>query len=220
MKLTVPIINELKKSLKTNDVTERDVEDYFHDGSKGRLGYYAKQLMSKHGIPFRDAVFASAFLNLRIDRSDAAVGLDPLIKRRLDMCILSFSYFAKYETACKLKRCPLCRALTVLRVNRLLDHLPASRMELQEELVVQSLPKLPRRPGALLTVRNVVKKDNSLVLRQLLLYPSPSAPTIYKEPVLDLLRYDFALTSDKPLLDLWLEITKGMKFYSRARKFG
>jgi hypothetical protein len=216
MKLCIPMVIELSKALKSSASAETKVKQFFSQ-SKSAFGYHAGQLVEKHGLPFKNAVFASAFLNAWLQFLGAR-DLDPITKKRMELCVFSYSALSKYVTACNSKLCPICRTVKVMHVSGLLDHLPPVRVDFMKAQVVGDLPRLKRRPGALLTVRNVVRDDAKLVLQQVMLFPEPGAPGLAKDAILGLLRYDFSLLNDKPLLDLWLQSTKRMKFFSRAQK--
>lgn len=222
MNLYYPMANTLSRYVsKVPELRDR-VHTYFKTGGEGRWGFYPKQLRRKHHLIEPLSIKMSAFMNLWLETLPT-LSVHPALTRRMTNCALSYAENMKFDLACKIRVCPLCRALASMHIDSLISSGTWARIDEQEVQVVEALPRVRTRPGASLTLRNVILKDGAFILKVLSLIPySRTGNKIVNSAALktcrNLLDYDFNVLSEL-VVEPWLMLTKGIRSFKESADF-
>lgn len=181
--------------------------------------YHPAQLFRKHRVMGKSADFACAFMNVWRQSLKELV-LDPTLKDRMARCLFSYSSLAKAVTTCDSKLCPMCRAVQVLHVRKLMDNLGPVEPVTDGYWIGGTPYDLKRDRKAVLSVRNVLYRDNKFFYKVIGLRPIPRSveTTENKDTwnlVFRLMAYDFSILGDTKVLEEWVLHTRGIRSFSR-----
>jgi len=197
------------------------LSSYFSEGKQSRYGYHASQLEELHNLPSNLAIKLSAMFNQWLDElKELKQELPQNVTKRLTSCTQSYSTLAGRPSRCKHKLCPWCRAILTESLDRRLASSGARGCIVTDIPVYDSIPHVYRAHGALLSVKNVVfvgKEGYALRIARFFRIKDDDMQSAGDIKIADVLKYDYRIILNRVARTNWMEITKGMNFFTGPR---
>jgi len=204
-------------------VNPKYLDNFFSSNmeEKPKYGIYGSQLVKEYKVPKALGTKMSALLNAwYVDLKNLEGVLTEDLLTRLTNCTDVFNITKRSAWRCKKKICPWCRGVMTLSMEDAVATSGAYYCTITDFGVSDTLPRVPKAPGACMSLKNVVfQPGRGLILRVMRFYTSEKKGSlpISKDRVRELLGYDYTIITDNRLLLDWMELTKGMNLFTRER---